>query len=191
MNKQRIIEEYREDFIRMLEGLDIKAIYELADLLLKARDRGSFIYTLGNGGSAATASHWACDFNKGLSFGYPKRFKMICLNDNISTLTAYANDEDYGVAFLEMAKNFLHPQDILIGISGSGNSKNLMRTFEYAREKGVITVAVTGYPEAALKSLADHVVSAEIKDMQIAEDFHIMVDHILYKVISQREEVRK
>jgi len=188
MNEQGIIEQYKEDFIHMLEALNSDAIYRLADLLIEARDRGSFIYTLGNGGSASAASHWACDFNKGLSYGYPKRFKVVCLNDNISTLTAYANDEDYSIAFLELGKNFFQPHDILIGISGSGNSKNLIKTFEYARERAVITVAITGYPEAALKSLADHVVSAEIKDMQIAEDFHIMVDHILYKVISQREE---
>lgn len=190
MENTKVLTQYVDDFIGMLKNLDLSSITKLADILIAARDNNAFIYLIGNGGSASTASHWASDLNKGLSFKRDKKFKAICLNDNIPGITAYANDEDYSIAFMELGKNFFRPEDVLIGISGSGSSKNLLNTFEYAGEIGMTRVAVTGYPEAKLKGMAEHVVSAEIKDMQIAEDFHLILDHMLFKEILDREPER-
>jgi len=94
---------------------------------------------MGNGGSGSTASHAAADLNKGVSYGREKRFRVMSLNDNMATLTAYANDVSYSDAFVEQLKNFLHPGDLVIGISGSGNSPNILKAIEYANQQGAIT----------------------------------------------------
>ena len=100
---------------------------------------------MGNGGSGASASHAAGDLNKGVSYGREKRFRVISLNDNLATLTAYANDVSYVDVFVEQLKNFLRPGDLVIAISGSGNSPNVLKAIEYANQQGAITVGLTGF----------------------------------------------
>src|SRR3990167_11438486 len=100
--------------------------------LIVAYERQSNIYICGNGGSASTASHFACDINKGVSYGLEKRFKVISLNDNVATIMAYSNDVHYDDVFIEQLKNFIQKDDIVIGISGSGNSKNVLKAIEFA-----------------------------------------------------------
>ena len=97
---------------------------------------------MGNGGSGASASHAAGDLNKGVSYGREKRFRVISLNDNLATLTAYANDVSYAEVFVEQLKNFLHPGDVVIAISGSGNSPNILKAVEYANQQGAVTVGL-------------------------------------------------
>jgi D-sedoheptulose 7-phosphate isomerase len=141
---------------------------------------------MGNGGSAATASHFACDFNKGASYGYgdKNRFKFICLNDNMASLMAYANDVGYEEIFVEQLKNFFNPQDVVIGISGSGNSVNILKAIEYANANNGITIALTGYNGGKLKSIAKYGVHVNIDDMQIVEDLHMTMDHLSMKMIA-------
>jgi len=139
---------------------------------------------MGNGGSSATASHYVCDFNKGISMNQDKKFKFICLNDNIPSLMAYANDLSFEDIFVEQLKNFYQKGDIVIGISGSGNSMNVLKAIDYANENGGVTVGLTGYSGGQLIEMVQHNVHIPIDDMQIAEDLHMVLDHCMMKILS-------
>lgn len=156
--------------------------------MLRARDRGSNIYTMGNGGSASTASHFCCDFNMGMSYNQDKKFRLICLNDNVPTMMAYANDLSYENIFVEQLKNFLNPDDVVIAISGSGNSKNVLKAVEYANANGGITIGLTGFDGGKLKQIAKYSVNTNIDDMQITEDVHIILCHMIYSIMMNPEK---
>ena len=178
------IDNYFDLLKQSVDGLDRNAIISFVDLLLEARKNGNNIYIMGNGGSASTASHFTCDFNKGLSYKKDIRFKMICLNDNIATMLAYSNDLGYENVFVEQLKNFLKKDDVVIGISGSGNSKNILNAIEYANELGAKTVGLTGFDGGKLKDIVDISIHADINNMQVAEDVHMTICHMLYSVMS-------
>jgi D-sedoheptulose 7-phosphate isomerase len=172
-------------FDRLKSTIDLIPVEDLnnmMNLLLNARNDGRLILIMGNGGSATTASHFTSDFNKGLSYNKSKRFKFICLNDNIPTMTAYSNDISYDDIFVETMKNFLNEGDLVIGISGSGNSKNILKAFEYANKQNAVTIALTGYDGGKLKKIAKHNVHIPINDMQISEDLHLVLDHCIMKI---------
>ena len=168
-----------------IDNLDRAEIESFMKVLLEARDNGKQIFIMGNGGSASTASHFCCDFNKGMSYQQDKKFKMICLNDNVATMLAYANDVSYENVFVEQLKNFLQDGDVVVGISGSGNSKNVLRAIEYANMNGAITVGLTGYDGGILKQIVKCSVNANVNDMQISEDIHMMLCHLIYNNVSQ------
>lgn len=178
------IDSYFEKLKRTIDNVDRNEINTFINLLLKARDEGRHIFIMGNGGSAATASHSVCDFNKGVSYGKDRRFKFLCLNDSMATVSAYSNDVAYEVAFLEQLKNFVEPGDLVIGISGSGNSKNILLAIEYANSIGAETIGITGYDGGKLKFMAKNSVNANIHDMQISEDIHMILNHLCMKIIS-------
>ena len=183
------IDNYFNLLKQSVDGLDRKAIISFVDLLLEARKNGNNIYIMGNGGSASTASHFTCDFNKGLSYKKDIRFKMICLNDNIATMLAYSNDLGYENVFVEQLKNFLKKDDVVIGISGSGNSKNILNAIEYANDLGAKTVGLTGFDGGKLKDIVDISIHADINNMQVAEDVHMTICHMLYSIMSPILEV--
>lgn len=178
------IAEYFTKLKETEDNLDKNEVNTFINLLIKARDEGRTVFVMGNGGSAATASHFCCDFNKGASYGYNKRFKFICLNDNVATMMAYANDVSYEDAMLEQLKNFFKPGDYVIGISGSGNSKNVLKAIEYANENGGVTIGLTGYQGGKLKQLCSHSVNMMVDDMQITEDLHMIMVHLSLRVIT-------
>ncbi len=187
-NFQQAIAEYLNRLQNTINLIDIEELNTFMNLLLTARDEGRQIMIMGNGGSAATASHFVCDFNKGLSYGKEKRFKFICLNDNVPTLMAYANDTSYHDVFVEPLKNFLNKGDLVIGISGSGNSPNVLQAFDYANSYGAITIALTGFDGGKLKQMARHNVHIPINDMQITEDLHMVIDHCIMKILYNYED---
>ena len=182
------IDSYLEKLKETIDNIDRNEINTLINLFLKARDEGRHIFIMGNGGSASTASHSVCDFNKGLSYGKDRRFKILCLNDSMSTVSAYSNDVAYEVAFLEQLKNFVEPGDMVIGISGSGNSKNILLAIDYANSVGAETVGITGYNGGKLKLMAKYSVNANVHDMQISEDIHMILNHLTMKIISSIKE---
>lgn len=177
------IDNYFDLLKQSVDGLDRNAIISFVDLLLKARKNGNNIYIMGNGGSASTASHFTCDFNKGLSYKKDIRFKMICLNDNIATMLAYSNDLGYENVFVEQLKNFLKKDDVVIGISGSGNSENVLKAIEYANSINAKTVGITGFNGGKLKNIVDISIHTNINNMQVAEDVHMTICHMLYSVM--------
>ncbi|MCK9351777.1 MAG: SIS domain-containing protein [Candidatus Pacebacteria bacterium] len=143
-------------------------------------DKNIFIF--GNGGSASTSSHLACDLNKGISYGKHKKFHAHSLTDNIATITAYSNDLSYDDVFIEQLKNFLNQGDLVIAISGSGNSKNIIKAVEYANSMGNRTAGLTGYDGGKLKQIATLSVNANVNDMEISEDIHLILCHTIKNV---------
>ena len=177
------IDNYLARLKTTIDSLDRAQISHFINVLLDARDNNKTIFIMGNGGSAATASHFCCDFNKGASYGYKKRFKFICLNDNVPTVMAYGNDTSYDDIFVEQLKNLMSSGDLVIGISGSGNSKNVINAIEWANANGAQTFALLGYNGGKLKNTAQKCVHVNIDDMQITEDLHMVLDHLIMKVI--------
>lgn len=175
---------YREREIAVLNSLDLNSVNQVMNVLEDARLHGKRIFICGNGGSAATASHYCCDFNKGVSENQNDKYNFECLNDNIPTLMAVANDIGYEEVFRFPLKNKMKSGDILIGISGSGNSKNVVNAMEYAKSIGGTTIAIVGYSGGKMKKMADYNIHVNINDMQISEDIHMMLDHMMMYVLS-------
>ncbi len=180
------ITAYCEKLARTLGALSKDEIDTVMNVLVTARDAGRTVFICGNGGSAATASHFVCDFNKGVSYGKSKRFKFICLNDNVPTMMAYANDISYDDIFVEQLKNLYVPGDVVLGISGSGNSKNVLKAIEHANANGGITIGLTGYDGGKLKQVVKYGIHVPIDDMQITEDLHMVLDHMMMKILSEK-----
>lgn len=176
-----IIKQYIINLKTTLDNLDQVEILKVAGILKAARDNGNQVFIFGNGGSASTASHFACDINKGVSSSNNKRFKVICLNDNVPIMLAYSNDMGYDVVFSEQLKNQLQPNDVVIGISGSGNSKNIILAMETAKHFGATTIGITGFEGGRLKQIVDSSFNANINDMQLSEDIHMIWVHIMMK----------
>jgi D-sedoheptulose 7-phosphate isomerase len=179
----RDIDAYFAKLKSTIDAMSRQEINDFLNILEGARDSDCTIFIMGNGGSSATASHYVCDFNKGMSYKQDRKFRFICLNDNVPTLTAYANDVGYDAVFVESLRNFLSPQDIVIGISGSGNSKNVLAAIEYANSVGAETVGLSGFDGGALKRIAKHNVHVPIDSMQITEDMHMVLDHLIYSIL--------
>ncbi len=173
--------EFLKDYLRethnIFNGLNTKEFEILIEELVGAYERGSQIFICGNGGSASTASHFACDLNKGVSFGMGKRYKIMCLNDNIPTMLAYANDTSYNDVFVEQLKNFMNKDDLVIGVSGSGNSENVVRVIRYGNDYGGRTFAICGFGGGRLKNIAKNSIVIKSNDMQKVEDLHLIVFH--------------
>ncbi len=177
--------DYIEQLKRHLDTFPHDQFERLIDTMIDAYKEGKRIFVMGNGGSASTASHWVCDINKGCSLNKDKKFKMICLNDSISTMLAYANDLSYDDIFVEQLKNFFAPGDVVIGISGSGNSLNVLKAVDYAKANGGITVGLCGFSGGRLYSRVDIPILVEADDMQKVEDVHMIAAHITMQRILQ------
>lgn len=162
-----------------MANVDPKPIETLIAWLSEARSNQSTIFTMGNGGSSSTASHWVNDLVKGASFEKESRFRVMCLNDSVATLTAYSNDVSYEQALVEPLKNFLAKGDVVIAISGSGNSKNVIHAIEYARSKGNRTVALTGRDGGELGRIVDLEINVPEQHMGRIEDVHMMITHAI------------
>lgn len=173
------IESYQKQLMDVLEGLDLQAIEAIIAAFAKARDEGKTIFVCGNGGSAASASHVVCDVVKGASFGKEQRFRMLCLIDNFPTLTAYSNDVGYDVVIVEQLKNFANPGDVVMALSGSGNSPNVVNALEWARSKGLVTIAMTGRDGGKLGALADIHFHVPHPHMGRIEDAHMVACHMI------------
>jgi len=145
----------------------------------QARDNGRTLFTCGNGGSASIASEMVVDINKGASYGKEKRFRMIGLSDSIATITAYANDVDYESVFVEQLKNFVEKDDVLIAISGSGNSPNILRAVEYANSVGCTTIGCTTSESGKLREISSLPLLVPSGHMGHLEDCFYMMTHVL------------
>ena len=181
------INAYYDSLRATIDKIDRGEINRAMEALKQARDNRKYIFIMGNGGSASTASHFAGDFNKGLSLNRDKRFRFVCLNDNAATVLSLANDVAYDAIFVEQLKNFLSEGDIVMAISGSGNSKNVVRAVEYAKEKGNTVLGLTGYSGGELKKLSDIKLHIPIDDMQVVEDLHMVFDHLIMSILYRED----
>ncbi len=182
VNFKNAIKEYYEREIRVIQNLDLDEINDAMNAIYNAYQKQGTIYVCGNGGSAATASHMQNDFNKGISEYVENKFRFYCLNDNYPTVMAIANDIGYEEVFRFQLLNKLNKNDLFIGISGSGNSKNVLNAAEYAKECGVKIIGITGYKGGKLKEMADYKMHVAEEDMQIDEDVHMTFDHMMMKI---------
>jgi D-sedoheptulose 7-phosphate isomerase len=179
MSDERFAVNYLTDLASLLPKLDTKRIGEAITAVRKVRDDNKTIYICGNGGSASIASQMVVDMVKGASFKKKARFKMIGLTDNLPTVTAYANDEGYEVVFVEPLKNFATAGDLLIAISGSGNSPNVLRAVEYANSIGCTTMGLTTGEGGKLKDLAKLPLLVPSRHMGRLEDSFFILTHII------------
>lgn len=186
MENKEIIQDYLKRHNAAVAALDPDSLVALTEAMLKTYEHEGMIYIFGNGGSAATASHIVGDYIKGASFGLEKRFRMMCFSDNSSAMMAIANDISYDDVFVEQLKNFIGPNDLAVGISGSGNSTNVVKALEYAKNRGVRTAALCGFSGGKIKAIADVVVHSAIQDMEIAEDIHLTVFHAVKQALIRR-----
>ena len=179
-------ENYLSELKSLMDNFDMDNFEKIVTKMLDAYAADRRIFVMGNGGSGATASHFVCDINKGCCMDLDKKFKMICLNDNLPTLLALANDVSYDAVFVEQLKNFFVSGDLVIGISGSGNSPNVLRAVEYAASHQGVTIGLTGFSGGKLAQMVDVSWTAPIMDMQKVEDMHMIVVHMIMQAVHRR-----
>lgn len=182
---------YKSELLRAIESIDLEKVGRAIEILAQAREEGRRIFVCGNGGSASTASHFATDLVKGASYGRTSRFRMLALTDSLPTITAYSNDVGYECVFVEQLKNFAEPGDVVIAISSSGNSPNVLRAVEYGNSIGCRTIALSGREGGRLGPLAQ-------LDIQIAhthtgriEDLHFVVLHMISYYFMEEESTHR
>lgn len=183
MDYTQKIQRYLDEEIKAIQKLNLNEVNQVMNVLEEARLSQKHIFICGNGGSAATASHYCSDFNKGVSEYLECKYNFECLSDNIPIMMAVANDIGYDEVFRFPLKNKMKPGDVLIGISGSGNSKNVINAMEYAQSICGTTIAIVGYSGGRLKEIADYCIHVHIHNMQIAEDIHMILDHLMMYVL--------
>lgn len=177
---------YLDYLAEILARLDEAEIAAFVEELLAARERSARIYFLGNGGSAATASHFVNDIAIG-SKSWERPFHATCLSDNAAVLTAIANDSGYEHVFTDQLRTQMHPGELVVAISVSGNSPNVVAAVEYAREHGARTVGLTGFDGGRLRELADVTVHVQTNQGEYApaEDVHMVLDHLVGSFIAR------
>lgn len=185
MDFKNDIKKYIVCEIETLQKLDINAINEVLNLLIDTAKKHKRIYIFGNGGSSATASHFQNDFGKGISEYVDDKFRFQCLNDNVATLMAVANDIGFEEVFRFQLNGVIEPGDVVIAISGSGNSKNVINAVEYAKKCGNKVIGLTGYNGGKLKELSDISLHVPINSMQVTEDVHMVFDHLMMSILYQ------
>lgn len=170
---------YFDRIRRLIDTVDLEAVVAATTVLEQAWRNRQQVFVIGNGGSASTASHWACDLNKGTSHPGRPRMRVISLTDNMAHFSAIANDCGYDKVFTEQLTNLLQAGDVLIGISASGNSPNVLDAFRYARDLGATTIAVVGFTGGQLAKLADRVVHFQSSEYGPVEDMQLMLNHLI------------
>ncbi len=171
---------------KILAQLEIETFTTILEILERARLERRHIFVFGNGGSASTASHFAADLSKNTVRSHLPRFQVTCLNDNMAIFSAYANDEGYECVFVEPLLSLSAPGDVVLAISASGNSPNVLRAMQVANERGLVTLGLTGMAGGKLKHLAQHCIVVPSDSYEHIEDIHLMLCHALVATIKQK-----
>ncbi len=171
--------EYKQRLMAALDTVDLDRVEQLIEVFRRARAEERQIFVFGNGGSAATANHFACDIVKGASYGRENRFRILSLSEQIPTMTAYSNDVGYESVFVEPLKNFARPGDLVMAISGSGNSENVIRAIDYAKSIGCYTVGLSGISGGRLRPSVDLSLHVSDDHMGRVEDAHFFICHMV------------
>ena len=182
MNYDKRIEEYLEEQIKCISSFNInhkQTIQKIFTTIQLARDTSKTIFIMGNGGSASTASHFATDLLKTSIVKNRDRFKAVSLSDNIPVMLAWANDTSYDDIFVEQLRNCLSENDIVIGISGSGNSTNVIKAIEFANATKALTISLTGKDGGKLSKHSQINLTVPSNDMLTIETMHLMLFHLL------------
>ena len=185
------VASYKRDLLQALDGIDLDKVELATRWLEEARDANRHIFACGNGGSASTSSHFVCDVVKGASYQREKRFRILALTDSLPTLTAYSNDVSYECVFVEQLKNFAEPGDVLLAISGSGNSANVIEAVKYARSVGCRTIGLTGRDGGKLGGAVDLEIQVREQHMGRIEDAHLVICHMIAYQLMNTPELGK
>jgi D-sedoheptulose 7-phosphate isomerase len=181
-----LIQSYISTLQLAMDQLPRQSVADVIAVLQEARLKGSQVFILGNGGSASTASHFACDLAKNTrQEGFP-HFRVIGLTDNMAMFSALANDEGYENVFSEQLASLVRAEDIVIAISASGNSQNVIRAVEVARKHGATVVGFTGFDGGALRQLANFNIHVNSNIIEHVEDIHLMLEHLIVKSIKDQ-----
>jgi D-sedoheptulose 7-phosphate isomerase len=182
-----LLMEYVRDLQATLAALPLEPIEQVVSILNQARLENRQVFIMGNGGSAATASHFVCDLAKNTREVGKPHFKVIGLSDNMAILSALANDEGYENVFVQQLANLLNPGDIVIAISASGNSPNVLKAIDYARETGATTIGFTGYEGGKLGLMVDLNVLVRSNCIEQVEDIHLVLEHMIIKSLKEMD----
>jgi D-sedoheptulose 7-phosphate isomerase len=181
------LHEYFQDVHKSLLAVDEQASEQMIDLLWDCYQGGRRLVLCGNGGSASTASHIVADLQKNLYLATGKAvWEVLSLCDSLPLITAWSNDTEYANVFAAQARSWLRPGDVLLAISGSGNSPNIVNAVEAANEIGAVTIGLSGYGGGRLATLAHHGIMLESRNMQVVEDVHMSVLHGVYRALLER-----
>jgi D-sedoheptulose 7-phosphate isomerase len=180
------LRRYWRDVGDMASAVDLESLETAATMLLECQARGRVVFIAGNGGSAATASHFACDLAKGTRRNGPPTFRVVALTDNLPVLTAWANDDGYDRIFAEQLRSLARAGDLLVLISASGNSPNILAAAEEARTLGVASIGLTGRCGGNLAPLVDLAVRVPSDQIEVVEDAHLVVAHSLCVAARER-----
>jgi len=184
------VDSYLSEMARVMDRMPRDSIRNVVNVLVGAWERGSRVFILGNGGSAATASHMSSDLNKMTIVTGQPRFKAVALTDNVPLMTAWGNDTAFENIFSEQLLNLVSPEDVVLGISTSGNSPNILKALQAGHEHGAITVGFTGRDGGRLKDLVDHCIFIPSDNIGQQEDAHVILNHVialdLHRIIEER-----
>ena len=183
------IQNYSLEFFKVTNSISVEKVVTLIEILRNCLIEERQIFVVGNGGSASDASHFATDLSKGGSDAVGKRFKCMSLNDNVSWMTALANDYDYDEIFVGQLRNFANPQDLLIGLSVSGDSPNVVKAMNWAKENGLSTFALTGARRGKITGIADDCLVINSDHYGRVEDAQMMICHILCYAFIEKPEM--
>jgi len=181
---------YANETKDVLESLPLDIVEQITQCLIEARNDNRFIFVMGNGGSAATASHFANDMGKGELSSSFARFRVFALTDNIPLITAWANDSAYEDIFAEQLHNFVRKRDVVIAISSSGNSPNILKALRLARCNEAVTIGFAGFGGGHMKELLDHCCVVPSTNVQHIEDTHMLLMHMIYSYIRDTDRAR-
>lgn len=173
------ISNYVDDIKKAIDSLDKEIIYSAIEKVFEAYKNNRQIFIMGNGGSASTSSHFACDLGKGTIIEGKPRFRVISLNDNMALITAFSNDYGYEHVFVEQLKNLVNKRDVVIAISASGNSPNIVKGINYAKEKGAYIIGLSGFSGGELKQISDLCIHVENNNYGQVEDVHMFLCHMI------------
>ena len=180
------IENYINDVKLLIDSLNKNDINKVSNKILDAYSKDKQVFIMGNGGSASTASHFACDLAKGTIVEGKKRFRVMSLNDNMAIITAFSNDYGYEHVFSEQLKNLVNEGDVVIAISASGNSPNIIEGIKYAKDKGAFIIGFCGFAGGKLKEFSDICIHSESNSYGQVEDIHMLLSHTVSLDIKEK-----
>lgn len=185
---QNYLDAYRKELVQHMEAIDARDFGACIDLLLEAYRGDKQVFVAGNGGSAAAANHFVCDFGKNAVAAPSRRFRVLSLCDNVERITAFGNDVAFEEIFREQMKNLFNPGDLLILISASGSSPNLLAACAYAKEKGAKIITLAGFQGGKIRAYADAGIHMDLDSYERIEDLHMVLLHMFTCYVKEHQE---
>ena len=183
---RKFAEDYLAGATDCLREIQIEKLERIVDVVADAHAKGRTLFVFGNGGSASAASHIACDWGKGTSVPGKPRLRIVSLSDNIAVITAWANDFGYELVFKEQLENLLEPGDVVLGLTASGNSPNVLRAMEYAKQRGAVTIGFIGFGGGKLKAMVDHEITVSSRNYGQVEEIQMTLNHIISQFLKEK-----